>query len=378
MLVLVAFMVIWMGLAWSWWGLSFLGLRKGDDRLAVGWWGETGPEVVIVVMCALNGGKYIRDRVEKWVDQCGVDEVDVLTDGSTDDTDEQVWLGGGVVVHCGESRKAEKMRWVATHWAYGEDVVYVFTDQGTEPGSHYCAYRLAYGAWLSEGPVQGQRVGKGGTLLQDFQAVERGSAWAVMQSGRCRMGGSAMLAGSGWAIPANVLRATEFPTFSVTEDLAYTLGLAGSGVAVHFMEDVKVLDDLPTSWRGLWRQRVRWGRGTLQCVFSRLMGRAMVGREWGIGWVVILNQVIGLCIWFLLVRALVVDPMRLVPWVGIMILVGGFFSLAGAIRTRRWRGVFGYIVMWGIATGAFMVAWCSWWVRTWVPTVYRGNEWRKT
>ena len=72
MLVLVAFMVIWMGLAWSWWGLSFLGLRKGDDRLAVGWWGETGPEVVIVVMCALNGGKYIRDRVRKWVDQCGV------------------------------------------------------------------------------------------------------------------------------------------------------------------------------------------------------------------------------------------------------------------------------------------------------------------
>ena len=369
-LVGLVLLTVDMGLMWAWWLLSFLGVRVGKDVLPSREEFRDSLDV-IVVMCAMNGAGYIRQCVEKWVQQSGVLRVVVITDGSVDDTDKEVRLGGGQVLHCGKSQKAEKMRYMANMCVADRYVVYVFVDQGSEPGSRCCAYRLAYSAFMVRGPVQGERRGKGGSWLQDAIAVDRSTVWAVVQSGRCRMGASAMMAGTGWAIPGDVLSRTDFPTFSVTEDLAYSVQLAGEGVRVPFLEDVVILDNLPYSWRVLWRQRVRWGRGTLQVVFSKLMLPAMVGREWGIGWWVVGSQVIALIIVGLLVMTALTVPFALVGWLEAMIILGSVFSVAGAVRTRRWRGIVMFLPMWFLNLGAFVVALCSWRVHTWIATVYR-------
>lgn len=375
MWVLLVLVTCWAGLQWSWWGLSFFEFHHVDT------WRSDHEDAkldltVVVVIIAKNEERCIAGTVKAWGRQFGVQTVVVLDDGSTDRTrmeavsvdadcfsNTDLWMPG----------KQGAMAWWSRNCSELRGVVYLFADADNVPTSAMTAIRLARAAWY-HGVVQCQVRGVRGNWLQDTLGVERSAAWAVLESGRCRFGASAYLAGSGWAITGELLSKVVFPTYSMCDDLAYSLSFAGVGLHIPYLEHVVVEEQMPATFRVLWRQRLRWARGTWQCVFSEDMPSAMIGEEWFQGWFLLIGQAMMLVFIFSLWAATVIAPAglgRMLVGIGCLSMV---FASVGAMRTHRWRGVLGYMVIWAINLVAFIVGLLSWHSMNWVPTLHKGKN----
>jgi cellulose synthase/poly-beta-1,6-N-acetylglucosamine synthase-like glycosyltransferase len=366
---------VWGGLQLAWWALSWWGLRRESDApYFLRFWRNHAEWLhICVVIPARDESAVIAETVGQWIRQPGVSEVVVVDDDSRDKTAELAAFAGAEVFHSPGLGKAEGLRrFVAATRENQSEYVYLFVDADNRPGTADCALRIAARAVEDVCPVQCELRGAGGSLLQDSLAVERSCAWAVLESGRCRFGGSAFLGATGWACTAEVLHWMDFPVYSTCDDLALSVQLAGEGVAVHYVEDTFIYEDEPATWRVLWRQRVRWGRGTLQVLFDHDMVAAMRGREWGMGWFIAGGQFAMVYIVLAMMVSAVVAPQGLVRGLLSMVLMSVPFATAGALRTRRWRGIMGYMVIWAVNVGAFVVALTSWRNMAWIPTVHKG------
>jgi hypothetical protein len=370
---LLVLIVSYGGLQWSWWLLSFFEFHGVPDILADGF--PLGVAVIVVIP-AKNEIGCIQDTVTRWRDQVQVSGVMVLDDDSTDGSADAAWAGGAyVVTNAGKWKggKAGAMEWWSRECDHSESVVYVFSDADNIPDpAHRCtAARLALVAHR-HGIAQCQVRGKPGNFLQDVLGVERASAWAVLESGRCRMGASAYLAGSGWAATGLLFSTIKFPTFSVCDDLAYSFRVAALGLRVPYVEQVVVLEGHPASLRVLWRQRVRWARGTFQCIFDRSILGAMRGTEWWMGWFMVIGQMMMLVFMGSVLASMMVTPERFVGMLTSVWLLSMMFCVSGALRTRRWRGILGYMFLWGLNLMACGVGLLSWHSMNWVPTIHKG------
>lgn len=370
---LLVLIVTYGGLQWAWWLLSFWEFHKVPDVLADGF--PMGVAVVVVI-AARNEVGCIEDTVRRWHEQVQVSGVVVLDDDSTDGTNDAAWSGGAYVIRNDgkwKRGKAGALEWWSRQCDQSESVVYVFSDADNipDPGDRCTAARLALVAHR-HGIAQCQVRGKPGNFLQDVVGVERASAWGVLESGRCRMGASAYLAGSGWAATGLLFSTIEFPTFSVCDDLAYSFRVAALGLRVPYVEQVVVLEGHPASLRVLWRQRVRWARGTFQCIFDRSILGAMRGTEWWMGWFMVIGQMMMLVFMGSVWASMVMKPDRFLGVLTSIWLLSMLFCVSGALRTRRWRGILGYMFLWGLNLLACGVGLLSWHSMSWVPTIHKG------
>jgi cellulose synthase/poly-beta-1,6-N-acetylglucosamine synthase-like glycosyltransferase len=80
----------------------------------------------------------------------------------------------------------------------------------------------------------------------------------AVSAGRCRLGGSAALRGSGMAFARSVLERHPWSSFGLTEDVEYGAELARAGVRVWFLADAEVRGEVPAGVAALTRQRKRW------------------------------------------------------------------------------------------------------------------------
>lgn len=375
MWVLLVLVTCWAGLQWSWWGLSFFEFHHVDTWVSDHEDAKLDLAIEVVII-GKNEDRCIGRTVKLWGRQFGVQSVIVLDDGSTDGTRQEVMSAGGDCISNQDlwiGGKPGAMAWWGRNCSDLREVVYVFADADNVPTSPMTAIRLARAAWY-HGVAQCQVRGIGGNWLQDILGVERAAAWAVLESGRCRFGASAYLGGSGWAITGELLSKVDFPSDSVCDDLAYSLALAGLGLHIPYLEHVVVEEQMPATFRVLWRQRLRWARGTWQCVFSSRMVGAMVGEEWFQGWFLLIGQTMMLVFVFSLWAATAIAPESL----GRMLVgISGLsmvFASVGAMRVHRWRGVLGYMVIWAVNLAAFIAGLLSWHSMNWVPTLHKGKN----
>jgi 1,2-diacylglycerol 3-beta-glucosyltransferase len=80
----------------------------------------------------------------------------------------------------------------------------------------------------------------------------------AVSAGRCRLGASAALRGSGMAFARQVLERHPWTSFGLTEDAEYAAELARAGVRVRFLADAEVRGEVPAEVAALDRQRKRW------------------------------------------------------------------------------------------------------------------------
>lgn len=83
----------------------------------------------------------------------------------------------------------------------------------------------------------------------------------VRPAGRSRLGLSAGILGSGFAIRKSVLLKVPYRAVSLVEDLEYHLQLVMDGTRVQFLREASVLSQLPASDAGAASQRARWEGG---------------------------------------------------------------------------------------------------------------------
>ena len=80
----------------------------------------------------------------------------------------------------------------------------------------------------------------------------------VRPLGRYTLGASASITGNGFCLTRELLRDHPWRAFGLAEDYQYYLGLAQSGVRVHYAPDAHILSLMPTRFSELRTQDIRW------------------------------------------------------------------------------------------------------------------------
>ena len=103
------------------------------------------------------------------------------------------------------------------------------------------------------------------SLLAMIQADEQ-TQDGELQCGRWASGGCSEFRGNGMVIRRDLLAAVGgIPAASLTEDLDLsTLLAAECGVTVGWALDLEAWEAAVPTWRGLWRQRLRWSEGAIR------------------------------------------------------------------------------------------------------------------
>lgn len=86
----------------------------------------------------------------------------------------------------------------------------------------------------------------------------------LYQLARHRLGLSAYLGGTGMCISTELLRQFGWRSYSLTEDLEFTVRLVDAGQRVWWCHDARVYDEKPVTFGPTWRQRLRWLQGHWQ------------------------------------------------------------------------------------------------------------------
>ncbi|MDJ0840018.1 MAG: glycosyltransferase family 2 protein [Acidobacteriota bacterium] len=84
--------------------------------------------------------------------------------------------------------------------------------------------------------------------------------------GKCALGMSAGIFGNGFCLSRKTLARVPYHAGSIVEDLEYHLELVAAGVRVDFIDEVRVVAQMPATAADSESQRVRWERGRLAMI----------------------------------------------------------------------------------------------------------------
>ena len=159
----------------------------------------------------------------------------------------------------------------------------------------------------------------------------------VRSLGRERLGLSCGLRGNGMGFRRDVLARVPYAAFSLVEDLEYGIALGMAGIRVAFVEDARVLGDVPSGERASRSQRARWedGRAAVARSYRGPLLRAAWARR---------DRVL-----FDLAMDLLVPPLATVA---AAIVLG--LALAVAARLAGWTGTLP-VVAWGLSLAGVVV-----------------------
>lgn len=185
----------------------------------------------------------------------------------------------------------------------------------------------------------------------------------AVSAGRCRLGASAALRGSGMAFTRAVLERHPWVHYGLTEDAEYGAELARGGVRVRFLPDAAVRGEVPAEVSALARQRKRW-RAALYGGGPGLLGRWLASKPLVLAQLLLTVAVVGG------LAALLPAGLR----VGLPLWVAALLALTAAVYLRAVRraGV-GMRDVWQAAGIVARLAWV-----TLAGLADRGRPWERT
>jgi glycosyltransferase involved in cell wall biosynthesis len=106
----------------------------------------------------------------------------------------------------------------------------------------------------------------------------------VRPLGRASLGASASITGNGFCLAHALLRAHPWRAFGLAEDYQYYLSLVEAGVRVRYAPDAQVLSAMPTTFRQMRTQDVRWesmgvGQTPMRVIAWRLLLGGLRARD---------------------------------------------------------------------------------------------------
>ena len=223
-----------------------------------------------------------------------------------------------------------------------ECVIVLDADCTMEPGG---VARLAEVCVSADAPVQScylLRVDRTGPVTGQISTFAFLVKNLVRQRGAVRLGGVAVLNGTGMAFPWRTFRDAPLATDDLVEDLALGIWLTQSGQAPRFFEGARTLSE-PAASRDLLTQRTRWERGFVGTARRRalpLIGSGLRARSRAQLW-------LGL--------HLLVPPLAMLFAIGAAVLSAA--ALLGAVGAGWWPS----IVMAAALVAAGAATLLAWW-----------------
>lgn len=194
-------------------------------------------------------------------------ELFVVAHNCTDRTAQEAERAGGHVLQLNDSGQAGKgaalQHGFTTALQHGFNAVFVMdADSVLTKGSL---------AEVFDRFVSGARAVQCRNLVLNSRATRQTQMMAlalvgfnvIRPKGRVRLGYSAGIFGNGFGLHRATLEQLPYTAASVVEDLEYHLQLVRRGMKVEFIDNARVLSDLPTTEASSMTQRSRWEGGRL-------------------------------------------------------------------------------------------------------------------
>jgi hypothetical protein len=183
----------------------------------------------------------------------------------------------------------------------------------------------------------------------------------AVSAGKCRLGGSAALRGSGMAFTRGLLERHPWRAFGLTEDAEYGADLAAAGVRVRFLPDVEMRGEVPADAATLAKQRTRW-RAALYDGGPGLLARWLASKPLVLAHLAATVAVVaGLAAWL-------PGAIWFAAWAAVLV------GLTGVVYVRAVRRAGGSQA--GLAAAAGIAARLAW--VTLAGTADRGRPWERT
>lgn len=247
--------------------ILFIGWRHLAGAVRhTGIYGQTPPPLVSIIIPAFNEEKTIRQAIDAALAQDYPSiEVIVVDDGSRDRT-RYIVESSAVrqVIHRTNRGKAAALN-TATEQARG--TIIVFTDSDSFLASDAVSRLVPHFYDRAVGAVAGRVAPIGRrNLISAFQVAEYLYGQEIMK--RAQIGSGcpiAVLPGPILAVRRQVIREIGgFSNRTLTEDFDATLEIVNSGYDVRYEGSAVARTIGAETWQELYRQRLRWSRGTLQ------------------------------------------------------------------------------------------------------------------
>lgn len=209
----------------------------------------------------------------------------VIADNCTDNTFELAKMAGAEVwERKGKPGKQNTLKWAFEKLKKEEDedtvVTVIDADNVVEEG-----YFENLGAGLIKSDVVQSYI-KTMNLRDNIQTMWYGVNYAYMMRfiylGRQRLGRSAVLGGTGWAMRIKVLNGCPWYVESLTDDLEYSILLRLAGYRVKYVSQAVIQDEKPILFLSGIRQRLRWMRGQWQCFIKYFFRLLLIDGEMAI------------------------------------------------------------------------------------------------
>jgi glycosyltransferase involved in cell wall biosynthesis len=258
---------------------------------------DGSPQSITVIVTAHNEaaviGNLIADLGRQDYLRIGPDglEIIVIDDRSTDDTSGVVTraaAAAGISRHVrvvrrsgdGPRLKSAALASVPPETCRGDVIVHFDADARIDHQflTNVARYAAAGAEALTARRAMLPRPG----LLASLQADEIVADGALLE-GRWAVGGTSDFRGNGATVRRDLMSAVGGWPAALTEDIDLSTRIATShGIPVIWGHEAVVWEEPVLSWRGLWRQRVRWGEGVLRRTFRygpEVMRTARLGRR---------------------------------------------------------------------------------------------------
>ena len=187
-----------------------------------------------------------------------------------------------------------------------------------------CEALDAHGADAAASNVKvGNRVG----WLTRWQSVEYILGLNLNRRAQAALGCITTIPGAASVFRPEALTAVGgFSLDTVVEDTDMTLSLQRAGKRVVYVPEAVAYTEAPEDWVGLVRQRSRWMRGYLQCLWKH---RRAFFRRGALGWFGMPNLLLTHLLMYVMVPFSLPPLLRLLSWAGPGPLVSGLLGLFG-------------------------------------------------
>lgn len=270
----------------------------------------------------------------------------VVADNCSDDTAQLVRLAGYDVIERHDSEKIGKGHALAfgrDHLRAAAPACVIVFDADCETDAHSIE-ALAKCCVADDAAVQASDVLRPDLFASPKVQISNFAFWiknVVRQRGARRLGGGAVLMGTGMAFPWAIFESAPLATSNIVEDLALGIHLTETGRAPVFLEQAVVVSTAATESATL-GQRTRWEHGFLATAKSHGLRALRVGLGTGNGKLLHLGL------------HLLVPPLALLM---VLALAGLALLGATAFATGYWSAFWGLGIATAIASIAVLLNW---------------------
>ena len=144
------------------------------------------------------------------------------------------------------------------------DGYYIFDADNLVTADYFDKMNDAFDAYGEKRIITSMRNSKnfGSNLMSGMYGMFFMYGCRYIMRGRAKLGVSSRVYGTGQLIDSKILK-NGWNYVTITEDFELTADQVMEGNSIRYCDEAMLYDEQPTSFKVMWRQRVRWARGAL-------------------------------------------------------------------------------------------------------------------